>query len=123
MHNRNYLNIHYIKITLIKGLNQWNDLMNAITEIKDGVLLKIEVSPRSDKFTISGYNKWRETVEIKIKAPPQKGKANKEIIKEFSKITKTSVEIMSGHKSHQKTLKIFDVSKNDLLDILNPYFN
>ena len=37
--------------------------MNAITEIKDGVLLKIEVSPKSDKFTISGYNEWRETVE------------------------------------------------------------
>ena len=104
-------------------MNQWNDLMNAITQIKDGVLLKIEVSPRSDKFTISGYNEWRETVEIKIKAPPKKGKANKEIIKEFSKITKTPVEITSGHKSHEKTLKIFHVSKKDLLEILKPYFN
>ncbi len=123
MHNRNYLNIIYTKITLLKGLNQWNDLMNAITQIKDGILLKIDVSPKSDKFTISGYNEWRETVEIKIKAPPHKGKANKEIIKEFSKITKTPVEIISGHKSHQKTLKIPHVSKNDLLEILKPYLN
>ncbi len=45
--------------------------------------------------------------EVKIKALPQKGKANKEIIKEFSKITKTPVEIISGHKSHHKTLKIY----------------
>ena len=97
--------------------------MNAIIQIKDGVLLKIDVSPRSDKFAISGFNEWRETVEIKIKAPPQKGKANKEIMKEFSKITKTPVEIISGHKSHEKILKIFNVSKNDLLDILKPYLN
>ena len=97
--------------------------MNAITKIKDGLLMNIEVSPESDKFPISGYNEWRETFEIKIKAAPHKGKANKEIIKEFSKITKTHVEILSGLKSHQKTLKISHVSKNELLDILKPYLN
>jgi uncharacterized protein len=95
--------------------------MNAITTTKDGVLLNIEVSPKSDKFKITGYNQWRESVEVKIKALPQKGKANKEIVIEFSKITKTPVEIISGHKSHHKTLKIYDINKEELIKILKPY--
>ena len=95
--------------------------MNAITPTKDGVLLNIEVSPKSDKFKITGYNQWRESVEVKIKAIPQKGKANKEIVTELSKITKTSVEIISGHKSHHKTLKIYDITEEDLIKILKPY--
>jgi uncharacterized protein len=95
--------------------------MNAITPTKDGVLLNIEVSPKSDKFRINGYNQWRESVEVKIKAVPQKGKANKEIVTEFSKITKTPVEIISGHKSHHKTLKIYDITTDELIKILNPY--
>ncbi len=95
--------------------------MNAITQIKDGVLLKIEVSPKSDKFMICGYNEWREGVEVKIKALPQKGKANKEIINEFTKIIKNPIEIISGHKSHHKTLKIYNINKEELTKILNPY--
>jgi len=96
--------------------------MNAITQTKDGILLNIEVSPRSDKFEISGYNDWREAVEVRIKAHPQKGRANKEIINEFSRIIGCPVEILSGHKSHHKTLKIYGIKENDLLDILKHYF-
>lgn len=97
--------------------------MKAITKTKDGVLLDIEVSPKSDKFRISGYNEWRKALEVKIKAVPQKGRANKELINEFSKITKSPVEILSGHKSHHKTLKIYGLDENELLEILKPFFN
>lgn len=93
--------------------------MEAITQIKDGVLLDIEVSTKSDKFTISGYNEWRKAIQIRIKAVPQKGKANKEIISEFSKLTGKEVEISSGLKSHHKVLKIYGTSKEELMKILN----
>ena len=96
--------------------------MKAITQTKDGVLLNLEISPKSDRFRIAGYNKWREALEVKIKALPQKGKANKEIINEFSEITERTVEIVSGHKSHHKKLKIYGISKEELIDILNRYF-
>jgi uncharacterized protein (TIGR00251 family) len=107
----------------MRGLEDysWNDFMKAITKTNDGVLLNIEVSTNSDKFRISDYNKWREKLEVKIKAVPQKGKANKEIINEFSKITNSDVEIISGHKSHHKTLKIFGLDESELLEILNHY--
>jgi uncharacterized protein (TIGR00251 family) len=97
--------------------------MNAITPTKDGLLLNIEVSAKSDKFKISGYNEWRNSVEVKIKAVPQKGKANKEIVNEFSRITKNPVEIVSGHKSHHKILKIYDMEENELRAILKSFIN
>lgn len=92
--------------------------MEAITETIDGVLLDIDVSTKSDNFRITGYNNWRKSFEIKIKAIPQKGKANKEIISQFSKLTNSRAEIVSGHKSHRKTLKIYDINKEDLLKLI-----
>lgn len=89
--------------------------MKAIKEIEGGILVDIEVSPNASKFEISGYNIWRERIEIRIKAVPQKGKANKEIIKEFSKLTKNDVKIIAGLKSHQKTLKISKISIDEFL--------
>lgn len=93
--------------------------MKAIKVVNDGILVDIEVSTKSDKFEIAGYNGWRERIEVRIKSPPLKGKANKEIINAFSKLTKKDVEITSGHRSRQKTLKIYGISKEGFLDILN----
>lgn len=97
--------------------------MEAITTTTDGVLLDIDVSTKSDNFRIIGYNNWRKSFEIKIKSVPQKGKANKEIINQFSKLTKRRVEINSGHKNHRKTLKIYDINEEDLLKLLEQKIN
>jgi uncharacterized protein len=92
--------------------------MMAIKQTPEGILVKIEVSPQSDKFQITGYNKWRETLEVKVKALPTKGKANLEVIKEFSRLTGRNVEIISGNKSQQKTLHIYKIDENEFLKIL-----
>lgn len=96
--------------------------MEAITEVQGGILVDIEVSPKSKKFEIIGYNEWRNKIEIKIKSVPQKGKANKEIINEFSSLIGSQVEIISGLKSQHKTLKIYNVSKMEFLGILKDKF-
>ncbi|MBM4240672.1 MAG: YggU family protein [Euryarchaeota archaeon] len=92
--------------------------MNAVVEVEDGILVDIEVSPKSKKFEIAGYNEWREKIQIRIRSVPQKGKANKEITREFSNLTKSPVEIVAGPKSQHKTLKIYNISKNEFSDIL-----
>lgn len=97
--------------------------MKAITETNNGILVDIEVSPKSKTFEIIGYNKWREKIELRIKSVPQKGKANKEIINEFYKLTGSQVEIISGLKSQHKTLKFYNISKSKFLDILKDNFN
>ena len=92
--------------------------MDAVKTVVDGVLVDFEVSPKSKRFEISGFNVWRGEIEVRIASVPMKGKANKEIIKEFSKLTKSRVEIVSGLKSQHKTLKIYDISESEFLDIL-----
>lgn len=62
-----------------------NKYLNAISSLDNNVFIDIEVSPNSNKFQISGFNEWRNRFEIRIKQVPQKGKANKEIVKELSK--------------------------------------
>jgi len=94
------------------------DIMKAVIEVKDGILVDIEVSPKSMKFEVLGYNIWRNKIDVRIKAAPEKGKANKEIIKEFSKLTKSPVEIISGLKSQHKTLKIYNITKDEFLKII-----
>ena len=70
-----------------------NNYLNAISSADNNVFVDIEVSPNSNKFQISGFNEWRNRFEIRIKQVPQKGKANKEIVKELSKIFNCDVSI------------------------------
>lgn len=91
--------------------------MEAVRIAGDDILVDIEVAPRSHQFALAGYNNWRKTLEVKIKSPPLKGKANKEIINEFSKLTGHPVELVSGLKSQKKTMKIIGMSKTDFLQL------
>ena len=73
--------------------------------------LRIKVIPKSSKNEISEIIKDEEgqTIKIRIKAAPEKGKANKELIKFLSKefsIPKQNIEIISGKTSQLKLLKI-----------------
>ncbi|OGJ42314.1 YggU family protein [Candidatus Peregrinibacteria bacterium RIFCSPLOWO2_01_FULL_39_12] len=73
--------------------------------------LRIKVIPKAEKNCISEIIEDEEgqTIKIRIKAPPEKGKANKELIKflsnEFS-LPKQNIEIISGKTSQLKLLKI-----------------
>ncbi|MCX8147027.1 MAG: DUF167 domain-containing protein [Candidatus Woesearchaeota archaeon] len=69
-------------------------------------LLKIIIKPNSPNNEIKGIDKVRNALKVNIAAPPEKGKANKEIIKFFSKLLKRKVTIVSGLKSKEKLLKI-----------------
>jgi len=93
--------------------------MEAVVEVEDGILVDIEVSPKSRKFGVVGYNPWRKRIEIKARSIPKRGKTNKEIIEELSKLTKSHVEIISGLKSRYKILKIYNMGKNEFLEILD----
>ena len=72
--------------------------------IKDG-LLKVRVKPNSNKTEITGYDKAREAVKISLAAPPDKGKANQELLKFLKKELGCRVEIKSGLTSREKTIK------------------
>jgi len=71
------------------------------------VKLKIKVIPSSSKDCIAGW--LQDTLKIKVKAPPEKGKANKAVIKILEKslaLPKGSVNIANGSTSCHKIIEI-----------------
>ncbi len=93
--------------------------MKAVDELNQGIRVDIEVSTGSKRFEITGYNEWRKRIEVRIKSQPVNGKGNRELLDEFSRLTGKDVEIISGQKSRQKTLKIYNISKEDFLNVLD----
>ena len=71
------------------------------------ITIQVKITPNSSKNAIIG---WREEVLcIRIKAVPEKGRANEELIEFLSEqlhIPKSNIEIVSGHTSRRKKLKI-----------------
>ncbi|GMR01678.1 MAG: DUF167 domain-containing protein [Gammaproteobacteria bacterium] len=69
--------------------------------------LHIKVIPSSSKNCIAGW--LEDTLKVKIKAPPEKGKANKAVIKFLEKslgLSKGSIDISSGTSSSRKIIEI-----------------
>jgi uncharacterized protein (TIGR00251 family) len=77
---------------------QWQD---------KNLLLKLHVQPRAKENNIVGIHD--DSLKLKIKSPPVDNKANKEITaylaKEF-KVTKASVELVSGQLNREKRFLI-----------------
>ncbi|ADL58614.1 MULTISPECIES: DUF167 domain-containing protein [Methanothermobacter] len=96
--------------------------MSCLREAGDDLLVDIEVSPASGGFEVRSYNEWRKRIEIKVRAPPEKGKANREIIEEFSAAFNTNADIVSGHKSRHKTLKIYGMDAETFRTLLEEKF-
>lgn len=72
-------------------------------------ILKIYVQPGASKNEIVGLYGAPPRMKIKIKAPPQDGEANLEVLLFISKIlgiSKSRIELMRGQTSRQKDLLI-----------------
>ena len=64
----------------------------------------ITVKTNSPKTLLKGFDKDKNVYIVAVKAQPEKGKANAEIIKFFSKLLKKKVKIISGLTSKRKTI-------------------
>jgi len=86
--------------------------MEFVKKSPHGVTFKVFVQPRSSKNMISGL--YKDSLKIKLMAPPVEGAANKMCIKYLAKcleVPKSSLEIISGHTS--RTKKMLLRSKDD----------
>jgi uncharacterized protein (TIGR00251 family) len=83
----------------------------SIKDTPNGVLLTIFVKPNSPQFSVKF-----DGAEIVVHATeePERGKVNKEILKELTKIFHAKVELVSGATSRQKQLAVLGVKKSDL---------
>ena len=88
--------------------------MLMIREDDGGVIFKVFIQPRSRKNEIKGLH--ADALKIKITAPPVDGAANVMCINYLAKclkISKSSIEIVSGHKSRNKQVRVrYPVSRD-----------
>jgi uncharacterized protein (TIGR00251 family) len=88
-----------------------------IKETNDGLVVNIKISPNSKKNEIINEGEFSK---VKITAQPIDGKANKALIEYLSKnfkIPKTSIKILKGETSKEKTILFYtqDEEKKSLL--------
>ncbi len=68
--------------------------------------LVIHVRPCAPKTMMRGWDDARGALRVDVAAAAEKDKANKEIIKFFSKLLKTDVIIIKGERAREKVLKV-----------------
>ncbi|MCE7745946.1 MAG: YggU family protein [Candidatus Heimdallarchaeota archaeon] len=84
---------------------------DTISESENNVVLQLQVKPNSKKQEIV-VDSLDKKITIFIKAQPDKGKANKELLKFLAKIlekTTSDISIIAGQTSRDKTI----IVKND----------
>jgi hypothetical protein len=69
--------------------------------------LKISVTPNAKQTKLVNDSKDNKIYKFFVKAPPEKNKANIEIVKYFTKLSKKKVKIIKGLKSREKILKFY----------------
>ena len=85
-----------------------------ISEDEDSVVIRVRVIPNSKKDFIVEVNDY---VKIKISDKPIAGKANRKLIDFLENFFDCKAELISGHKSRNKLVKIF-CSKEKILEKL-----
>ena len=84
---------------------------DTISESENNVVLQLQVKPNSKKQEIV-VDSLDKKITIFVKAQPDKGKANKELLKFLAKIlekTTSDISIIAGQTSRDKTI----IVKND----------
>jgi uncharacterized protein (TIGR00251 family) len=86
-----------------------------VKETKDGAVIEVFVKPNSQRFDIVVGD---DEIVVFCTEQPVKGKVNKELVKEFSKLSHAKVELVSGFTSKQKRLLIKGVGKSEVEQLL-----
>lgn len=95
--------------------------MDIITFRDDGILISLKVIPNSSKNELI---KADNSLRLKITAPPIDNKANKFVIEFFSKklkVPKTSIKIIRGETSREKTI-FLSLTNQDKRNFIKDFF-
>jgi len=81
-----------------------------------GVVVEVQVKPNSKQFRIAVE---LDELVVFCREAPVKGRVNRELVKELSRIFKRRVEILSGFGSRQKKILIKNIEANEAKEILD----
>ncbi len=81
-----------------------------------GLVVRLHVLPRAKRCEIAGL--YNGALKIKVTAPPVDDAANRAIVEFLSKLlglSRSSLQILAGFKSRDKTLQIKGLSHTEFL--------
>jgi uncharacterized protein len=81
-----------------------------------GTRLAVKVSPNAGKNEITGLKE--DVLQVRIAAPPDKGKANKELIDFLSEqlgLKKSAIAITRGLTSRNKVISVTGISREEMI--------
>lgn len=80
-------------------------------QTREGTIIKAIVKPKSKGFKIESEE---DNLLVFCRNVPEKGKVNKELINELSKLLKREVAIISGFTTKEKIILIKDTKPEEL---------
>ena len=86
-----------------------------LQETAQGVVLDVHVKPGSKEFRLQLDD---DELVVLCREVPVKGKVNKELLKQFSRLFGRKVELVSGFTSRQKRFLISDIEAEEVNRIL-----
>ena len=87
-----------------------------------GVIIPVKVVPGGTRSRIAGL--WDRALKINIAAQPEKGKANKHLVRFLAQLLdrpKNSITIVGGTHNTRKLIQIADMDCEKLIKLLQPY--
>jgi len=88
-----------------------------IDETKEGCILEISVRPRSNEFSIVVQG---DDIVVHCREEPVRGRVNRELVKELSRLFGKKVELVSGFSSREKRLLVRGVKKSEIEGFVKP---
>ncbi len=86
-----------------------------LTETKAGTIIEVYVKPNQPKFKITLDG---DEIVVSSTEEPTKGKVNREIVKELSKLFSKKIDLVSGSTSRQKCFLIANLGKSNVERLL-----
>ena len=86
-----------------------------LQETAEGVILDVHVKPKSKLFQLKIEG---DELVVSCREAPVKGKANKELLKQLSRLFNRRVELVSGFTSRQKRFLVSDIGAEEVKRIL-----
>ncbi len=77
--------------------------------------LNLKVTPNAARSSVNGFKD--DVLQVRIAAPPVKGKANRELIALLSRtlgVSKSAIEIVKGQTSRNKVIRIEGLGNKEI---------
>ncbi|MEK6764975.1 MAG: DUF167 domain-containing protein [Planctomycetota bacterium] len=88
-------------------------------EVEGGIVVSVKIQPNSSKDRVIG--EYADRIKIAVTVAPEKGKANKAVIKLFAKwlgVKSSDIQIISGEKSRDKEVFVRNITEDDLYRLI-----